>query len=154
MTLSVECCGENQVILIWEFVQICPKASLWKGWNGSWWSKTVLGHVSFDGQACAIWVLYFKGDQVLLLWSGYCHLKSSLNSCWGCHIWSKSYNRYYVHFGVPWIFKVDSYHPYTGTTNDYFCCFCQLSVHVGTCSICRPWFSWGLVGCLALPSHL
>ena len=29
--------------------------------------KLLLGHVSFDRQAHAIWVLYFKGEQVQLL---------------------------------------------------------------------------------------
>ena len=59
---------------------------------------------------------------------------TSINSCWGCDIWSdpKSYNRYYVYFCVPWILEVDSNDLHTGTTNDCICCFCQLSIHVGT----------------------
>ena len=35
--------------------------------------KLLLGHVSFDGQTCATYVLYFKGEQVLLFGNGYCH---------------------------------------------------------------------------------
>ena len=62
----------------------------------------------------------------------------------------KSYNRYYVHFCVPWILEVISNDPCAGTTNDCICCLHQLSVHVGTHSI----FSQGLVGGWALLSHL
>ena len=52
--------------------------------------------------------------------------RTSINSCWGWNIWSdpKSYNRYYVHFCVPWILEVDSNDPHAGTTNDCVCCFC------------------------------
>ena len=57
-----------------------------------------------------------------------------------CDIWSdpKPYNRYYVHFCVPWILEVDSNHPHAGTTNYCICCLHQLSFNVGTHSICRP----------------
>ena len=71
MTLSVEYCGENQVILMCEFVQIytysdiqkhhCERAEM-----GLDDPKLLLGCMSLNGQACAIWVLYFKGEQVLL----------------------------------------------------------------------------------------
>ena len=56
-----------------------------------------------------------------------------------CDIWPDPmpYNRYYVHFCVPWILEVDSKDPHAGTTNDCICCLCQLSIHVGTLSICR-----------------
>ena len=37
--------------------------------------KLLSGYVSFDGQACAICVLFFKGEQVLLLGNSYCHSK-------------------------------------------------------------------------------
>ena len=37
--------------------------------------KLLLGHGSFEGQPCAICVLYFKGEEVLLLGNGYCHSK-------------------------------------------------------------------------------
>ena len=85
--------------------------------------KLLLGHVSFDGQVHAIWVLYFKGEQVAIVIQN-----TLINSCWGCNIWSdpKSYNRYSVHFCIPWILEVDSNDPCAGTTYDYFCCFCQL----------------------------
>ena len=42
-----------------------------------------------------------------------------------------------------------------GTALDWICCFCWLSICVGSCSICRSWFSQGLtIVCPALPSHL
>ena len=36
--------------------------------------------------------------------------RTSSNLCGTCDIWSdpKSYNRYYVHFCVPWLLEVDS----------------------------------------------
>ena len=117
--------------------------------------------MSFDGWVCAICVLFFKGEQVLLFyncvkWLLPSRAHQSINSCWGCNIWSnpKSYNRYYVHFCVPWILEVDSNDPHAGTTNDCICCFSWLSICVGTWSICKSWFSQGLVGCLTLPLHL
>ena len=42
----------------------------------------------------------------------------------------KSYNRYYVHFCVPWIWDVFANDPCAGTTNDCVCCLYQLTVHV------------------------
>ena len=118
------------------------------------------GHVSFDVWACAICLLFFKVECMLLmsncvkqLLSFKVHLSIHAEVC---NIWSnpKSYNRYYVNFCVPWILEVDSNDPHAGTTNDCICCLYWLSICVGTCSICRSWFLWGLVGCMALPLHL
>ena len=57
MKVSIKCYEENQVMLIWEFLQIyidiwkhhCEKAEM-----GLVDPKLLLGHVSFDGQVCAI----------------------------------------------------------------------------------------------------
>ena len=87
----------------------------------------------------------------------YCHSKGyikhqSIGYCMWCK--PKYYNRGYVHFCVLWILEVFTNDPCAGTTNDCICCLHWLSVHVGICSIHRPWFSQGLTGCGALPSHL
>ena len=81
-------------------------------------------HMSFDVQAHAICVLFFKVEQVLLLsncvkWLLMFKVHLSINAE-VCNIWSnpKSYNRYYVHFCIPWILEVDSNDPHAGTTND------------------------------------
>ena len=66
----------------------------------------------------------------------------------------KSCSRSYMHFCVPWILDEVSNDPCTGNTNEFDCCLHQLSVHVGKCSIARPWFSWGHVGGKTLLSHL
>ena len=120
--------------------------------------KLLSVHVSFNGQVCAICALFFKVEHVLLLYNCVAIViqSTSINSCWGCDIWSdpKSYNWYNVHICVPWVLEVDYNDPRAGTNDDCICCFCQLSICVGTCSIHRPWFLQGLVGCLALPSHV
>ena len=69
----------------------------------------------------------------------------------GYYMWCdpKSYNRSYVHFCVPRILEVFTNDPCTGTTNDCICCLHQLSIHVGVCPICRPWFSRVLIDCEA-----
>ena len=92
----------------------------------------------------------------LIVWTGYCHSRYIYQFMLEWVIWSdpKSYNRYYVHFCVPWILEMDSNDLHAGTTNDCICCLYQFSIHVDTHSICKSWFLWGLVGCLALPSHL
>ena len=87
----------------------------------------------------------------------YCYSKRVINHQFigYCMWWNpKSYNRSYMHFCVPWILEVFTCDPCAGTTNDCICCLHQLSLYVGICSICRPWFLWGLVGCEALLSHL
>ena len=135
-------------------------ALLWKSLDGSWWSKLLLGYVSFDGQAHAICVLFFKEEQVLWCYEGAkcllsfngTSIKQSAGYCMWCD--PKSYNRCYVHFSVPWIFEVIANDPCAGTTNDCLCCLYQLSIHVGICSICRPWFLQGLLGSWALLLHL
>ena len=66
----------------------------------------------------------------------------------------KSCNRSYVHSCIPQILGHLPNDPWTGTANDFDFCLQWLSVHVGKCSIARPWFSWGLVGWHTLPLHL
>ena len=39
-------------------------------------------------------------------------------------------------YHIPWILIVSNDLD-VGTALDHICCFCQLSVHVGSCSICR-----------------
>ena len=86
------------------------------------------GCMSFNAWVHAICVLFFKVDHVLLMsncvkWllSFKVHLSIHAEVC---DIWSdpKSYNRYYVHFCVPWILEVDSNDLHAGTTNDCVCC--------------------------------
>ena len=86
------------------------------------------GHMSFDACVCAICVLFFKVKQVPLmsncvkqLLTFKVHLSIHAEVC---NIWSdpKSYNRYSVHFCVPWILEVDSNDPHARTTNDCICC--------------------------------
>ena len=86
------------------------------------------GCMSFDAQVCAICVLFFKVEQVLLMsncvkWLLMFKVHISVHAE-VCNIWSdpKSYNRYYVHFCVPWILDVDSNDLHAGTTNDCVCC--------------------------------
>ena len=88
------------------------------------------------------WLLSFKGFLN----------HQSLGYCMWCK--PKSYNRGYVHFCVPWILDIFANDPCAGTTNNYICCLHQLSICVGICSICRPWFLWGPAGCEALPLYL
>ena len=93
----------------------------------------------------------------LIVWSGYCCSKYIYQFVLG--LWylglTLSLTTDIMYISVfPGFWKVDSNDLHVGTTNDCICCFCQLSIHVGTCSICRPWFLWGLLGCWALPSHL
>ena len=116
---------------------------------------------------CVLWwagachlVLFFKEEQVLWCYEGVKWLlsfkgtliKQSIGFCMWCD--PKSYDKYYVHFCVPWILEVISNYPRVATTNDCICCLYWLSVCVGICSIHRSWFLWGLVGCWALLLHL
>ena len=102
------------------------------------------GHVFFDAWVHAICVLFFKVEHVLLMSNCVKWLlsfKVHLSICAGVVISGlilSPYNRYYVHFCVPWILEVDSNDLHAGTTNDCVCCFCQLSIHIDTCSIQRP----------------
>ena len=102
------------------------------------------GHVSLDVQAHAICLFFFKVEQVLLMSNCLKQLlmfKVHLSiHAEVCDIWSnpKSYNRYHVHFCVPWILGVDSHDLHAGTTNDCMYGLYQLSVHVSTCSIHMP----------------
>ena len=98
------------------------------------------------------WSLWSYGSvNWLLSFKGFLN-HQSLGFCMWCE--PKSYNRGYIHFCVPWIFEVFTNDPCAGTTNDCVCCLHHLSVHVGICSICRLWFSWGLASCEALLLHL
>ena len=101
------------------------------------------GHMSFDAWACAICVLFFKVEHVLLMsncvkWLLMFKVHLPIHAE-VCDIWSdpKSYNRYYIHFCVPLILEVDSNDLHAGTTNDCICCLYQHSVHIGTHSIHR-----------------
>ena len=87
---------------------------------------------------------------------GYCHSIIINHRSIGCCMWCDphSCSRSYVHFCVPWILDEFSNDPCTGTTNDFNCCLHWLSIHVGKCSIARPWFSQGLVGGKTLSLHL
>ena len=116
--------------------------------------------MSFNGQARAICVLCFKRNghcDVMGVLIGCCHIKVFLNHqpfryCMWCE--PKSYNRVYVHFCVSCILEAFTNDPCAALTNDCVCCLHWLSICVGICSICRPWFLLGLAGCEALPSHL
>ena len=113
-----------------------------------WWRDVSHLHiVNLRGKLMWCWI----GVNPLLLFN-----HSSIVNPFGCCIWCdpKSYNRSYVHFCVAWILEEFPSDPIAGITNDFDCCLHQFSVHVGKCSIARPWFSWGLLGCNALLSHL
>ena len=98
------------------------------------------------------WSLWcFEGFNQLLSFKGVIN-HQSIGYCMRCD--PKSYNRSYVHFCVPWILEVFTNDPCAGTTNDCISCLHQLSIHVGICSLCKLWFSQGLVGCEAFPLHL
>ena len=131
MALSVECCGENQVILMCKFVQIYIVTSksiivkrlkwvlmiqnIYKG------ACPLMGrHMPYGYCTSKVKKYYYCYEVAMAI------QKTSINSCWGSNVWSdpKSYNRYYIYFCVPWILGVDSDDPHAGTTNDYFCCFC------------------------------
>ena len=101
--------------------------------------KLLLGSMSFEGRCVPYGYCTSKVNKNWCFEVAIVIQITSINSCWGCNIWSnpKSYNRYYVHFCVPWILEVDSNDLYAGTTNDYFCCFFQLPIHVGTHFTCR-----------------
>ena len=106
-------------------------------------------HVSFDGHLHMPSVYCSskrnKGYEAMKVLSGYCHsmdtpIKQTLGYCMWCD--PKSYNKYYVHFCVPWILEVIANDPCAGTINYCFCCSYQLSI------LCRymlhmhrPWFS-------------
>ena len=85
----------------------------------------------------------------------YAFIYQSLCCCCCCmQCQPKSCSRSYVYFCVPWILDAFSNDPCARTTSDFDCCLHWLSIHVGKCSIARPWFSWGLVGGKTSPSHL
>ena len=152
-----------KMMLYWEFLQahiVMSESIIVKELGWVLMIQTAIRCMSFDGQACAIYVLFFKQEQGLWCYEGVnwllsfngTSIKQSLGYCMWCD--SKSYNRYYVHFCVLWILGVIANDPCAGTTNDCICCLYWLSVHVGICFICRPRFSQGLVGCWALLLHL
>ena len=97
------------------------------------------------------WLRCYEGVNWLLSFKGFIN-NQSIGYCIWCD--PKSYNRIYMHFCVPWILGVFTNDPCAGTTNDCICCLHWLSVHVAICSICRPWFLQGLIGCEAMSSHL
>ena len=74
--------------------------------------------------------------------------------CAICGVKPKYCDRSYVHSCIPWILDDLPNDPWVGTANDFDCSFWWLSNCVGRCFIARPWFSWGLAGLVALPSHL
>ena len=116
-------------------------------------------HVLLMGSTCHLyiviqkewWLWCYGGVNWLLSFKGFVNHPSLGYCMW----WEpKSYNRGYMHFCVPWILEIFTNDPCAGTTNDCVCCLHQLSIHVGICFICRPWFLWGLMDCEALPSYL
>ena len=151
------------MMLYWEFLQVYIAIS-----------KSII-------VKCFRWFLMIQTaiKMHVLWWAGMCHQCTVLQKEWllwcyegvnqllsfkGCinhqaigyFMWCEpnSYNRDCMHFCVPWILEVFTNDPCAGTTNDCICCLHRLFIHVGICSICRPWFLWGLAGCEALPSHL
>ena len=141
------------MMLYWEFLQVyivIPKSIIVKDFRWVLWSKLFSRHVSFDRQAHAICVLFFKEEQVLWCYEGVkwlllfncTSIKQYVGYCMWCD--PKSYSRFYVHFCVPWILEVFTNDHCAGTINDHICHLYQLSICVGTHSICRPWFSQGL----------
>ena len=152
------------MMLYCEFLQVyiaISKSIIVKGFRWFLMIQTVIKmHVLWWVGVCHLCIIpqrewslwYYGGVKQLLSFKGSSIINQSIGYCMWCD--PKSYNRYYVHFCVPWILEVFTNDPCAGTTNDCICCLHQLSVHVCICSICRPWFSWGLVGCEALLLHL
>ena len=67
----------------------------------------------------------------------------------------KSYNKWSVLIAFLGFGVFVSNDPDLGTALNSACCFCQLSIHVGSHFIHRSWFFWGLIiGCPALPLPL
>ena len=92
--------------------------------------------MSLDLLVCAICVCIFKGERV------------------NVHKWLSVLQQTICSYHVPCILGV-SKDPDAGTALDWNCCFCQLSICVGSHLVCRWWFSQGLTkGCPALPSYL
>ena len=151
------------MMLYWEFLQayiVISKSIIVKCFRWFLMIQTAIKtHVLWWAGACYLcivlqkeWSLwYYKGVNWLLSFKSFIN-HQSIGYCMWCE--PKSYNRDYVHFWVPWILEVFTNDPCAGTTKDYICCLHQLSIHVGICSICRPWFSWGLADYEALASHL
>ena len=113
-----------------------------------WWVDMCHLHIVLQKK----WSLWsYRHVNWLLSFKGFLNHQSL-----GYFMWCepKSYNRGYVHFCVSWILDIFANDPCAGTTNDSICCLLRLSVHVGICSICKPWFLQGLADCEDLPSHL
>ena len=135
------------------------KALLWSTSDGSWWSNCCQDVCPLMGRHMPSLHSASKGMVTVILWR--CQLAiviqrflnhQSVGYCMWCK--PKSYHRGYMPFCIPWILEVFTNDLYAGTTNGCICCLHQLSIHVGICFICRPWFSWGFIGCEILPSYL
>ena len=155
--LGVEWYGENQMMmLLWEFVHpyivISESIIVKKAETGLDDPNLVsvhmffyYGHVPYvHGPSKVNWFYC-----AVVVWSSYCHSRHIYQSIHrgamaGLILSITTDNK--IHYHVLWILDVLSNDPQAGTPNDCVCCFCWLSVHVGSNSICRPWFSWGLVG--------
>ena len=144
----------REYILVWK--HLCE-------WNMMRENKVIIVDIYFLFEdmsylwICGMWqpVLFTsKGrvaNQLLLCILLFC----SFQSVGAIHgVEPKSCDRSYVHSCIPWILEDLSNDPWIGTANDFDCSLLWLSVHVGKCSIGRPWFSWGLVGLVSLPLHL
>ena len=152
------------MMLYWEFLQVyivISQSITVKDFRWFLMIQIVIKmHVLWWKGACHLCIVLQKEGSLWCykLLSGYCHsmVHQSISQSIGYFMWHdpKSYNRYYIHFCVLCILEVFTIDPCAGTTNDHICCLHQLSVCVGICSVHRPWFSLGLVGCEALPSHL
>ena len=149
-------------MLYWEFLQVYTVISesiIVKDFRWFYMIQTVIKTcVLWWLGACHLCIIKRNGHcDALKVLIGYCHSKGVINHqsigyCMCCD--PKSYNRSYLHFCVPWILEVFTNDPCAGTIKNCICCLHWISVHVGICSIHKPWFSWGLVGFEALPLHL
>ena len=112
-------------------------------------NQEVSGHISIDLLAHVICTCFFKGEKVIVFkWLLVVHMvvcevpivlqskfiKLFRDAAIGPNY--KSYNRPYVLISFPGILVVSNDLD-TGTAFDCLCCFCQLSIHVGSHSIHR-----------------
>ena len=142
-----------------------------RGPNDTWWIWDVNYAdwcISFDMMLCAF-CAYISCSLIVSLGvhifccvgsSDYCPWNvffKSVNFFKGCCNWPipKSYNKPCVLITFPgfWVWSNDLV--CLGTAFNDACCFCGLSICVGSHFIHRSWFLQGLlIGCLALLSHL
>ena len=127
---------KNEVIIMDMYLLFEGTTYFWIGGCGSWCNSHQRGKVI---------------NQLLLCILLFCSFRS-VGAIHGVE--PKSCDRSYVHSCIPWILDDLPNDPWIGTANDFNCSLPWLSIHVGKCSIARPWFLQGLVGWVALPLHL